>query len=270
MPINHIFTIIPNNSGSTLIRRFLEKCNNALVFPEEGYAYFYDKWKEIHYGPSDTMGFAPFTEHEEKFTNVNNFQWDKISKSWNEEWNRLYHIKENEILPENSIGVQGSPIDVLTFEHMAEYFDDLNVFYLFSIRNPYAFIEGMNRRHNFSIERCTSHWVKVAYAQIYNTWLCGVKNYPYYSYRYEDLVDNPKAVEKEIKRATAKLGMDILDLDLGKKVKCHSIFGDNYNSTIKNMNDNQIVRLSKENLDIINDLLPMALLGFFGYERIKK
>jgi hypothetical protein len=129
-------------------------------------------------------------------------------------------------------------------------------------RNPYAVAEGIRRRTQLPLDRCVQHWIRCARQQIVNqNALQRVTRF-----NYEDLSARPEYCCDEIR----KLLPELSDLDLEKEVSVQSIEG-KVRRPIINYNEQQIGRLSAEDLQAINGRLDQApeVMTFFGYSYVR-
>ena len=248
-----------NNSGSTMLHYYLEKCCKAASLPQviSGQAtssegqYIAKRFMPM---PGKYNCQAVFTERSDIFSDVSNYNWDKITSIWKDGW------LENNDISKDSILIEKSPTNVVRASMLQSIFS--KPYFIIMVRNPYAVSEGIRRRHGHPIERCIKHWVKSSIFQIQN--IEKLKNNIYI--KYEDLCNDQAYVKERIIKYLPELN----DLSFNEKFSGHySIYGSN-EMHIKNLNDNQINNLSQRDISIINKHLNenLDVIKYFGYKII--
>jgi hypothetical protein len=165
------------------------------------------------------------------------------------------------IFPKNRLPIS------LRWEWLDENFH--NPAFIGIIRNGYAVTEGTRRRaipkhpvaskfpNEYPIELCGKQWVEASNI------LGSIRpiNGRYLEVRYEDLAEDPLSLMADVWR--------FLELDTPKSEYRNSIFKiSSYNETIKNMNENSIARLSKDDIKSLNPIIGQTLTKY-GYDIIK-
>lgn len=245
----NLFICVPNNSGSSFLTKAIELSNTVLYLPKEGH--FINGYS----GPiPPKYGFmmhwaynANFVNHVLK--NENCYNWDEIKSTWK------HHIKGN-----GELFVEKSPPNVARVELLKNNFN--NSKFIFSVRNPYATIEGILRsqKKKVTLRQATIH--------VINTYKLQLKNIEEYKnqsifFTYEELCDNPTKISKKI----TKLCPEISSVNFNQNISVKS----RYNSHINNFNEEQIKRLSINQISEITNILAkhQELLSYFNYKLIK-
>ena len=258
----YLFIICMNNSGSTLLERVLRDCRNAIGFPAPG-------------GPDEQVNGQRFvtdlmptpgkievrcrriwSEQAAVLTDESRYDWPKVKQRWRREWrkNPKFHAANPRVYLEKS------PANVLRAAMLQKHFAPS--FFILMQRNPYAVVEGIRRRTKISLERCVRHWIRCAQQQIENEKI--LRNARRLS--YEQLSENPAYCREQVMALIPALA----DLDLGKEVSVQSIEGKE-RRPITNYNEQQIARLSREDLAEINQHLDSVpeLMAHFGYQYLR-
>lgn len=253
----NLFILCMNNSGSTLLQKFLAESENVLQLPEKNGVATSAEGHNIARGymphPRDHEVLGIWTEKESVFTDSKLYQWEKIKESWMTGWSQAGAV-------DGKILLEKSPPNPIRAELLENNFP--NSYFISMQRNPYAVCEGIRRRQNYSLERCAEHWGRVARHQIRN--LNHIKKIIHLS--YEDLCDNQEEVCK-------KLNLFIPKLKIKKFNKTftghHSIIGKKV-MQITNLNDLQISNLTNSDITKINSVLSkfQIEMKFFNYKFI--
>lgn len=155
--VKYLFVTIPNNSGSTMVYRWLgKKSSQTAWLKEEGQSFFRKKSGPVafHY---KVQGI--WTEKPDIFTNQELYKWNKIKEEWNKRW------RKNNLTAK--VLVEKSPPNVLRAQLLQETFP--NSYFLLGMRNPYATVKSITEKLNrISTERATEHWINCAYKQLDN------------------------------------------------------------------------------------------------------
>lgn len=240
----HLFIVCPNNSGSTLLAELIGTSRNAAMFTStnrEG------QWVAKAAGD----GIMPFPEGMERrnwtvnidrFADPLNYDWERLKSAWESNWDAARPIR-----------VEKTPSLVVSAPLFGERFEDSR--FILSIRNPYAFCEGIRRREGYCLETAATHWVRCAELQIRNREVL----HPALCFTYEELCDDPARVAGRIVEFVPELA----DMDTGRVFDIMSC-----RSSIANQNASQIARLSLEDIDAINHVLiaGQPVVRALGYE----
>jgi hypothetical protein len=251
-----------NNSGSTTLHSYLKKCENAISLPKKsGLEHISTSFeghllaKEHMPTPNDLDIIAIFSEKQDIFEDSKNYNWSAIRKTWNSLWKESCEWDDS-----GMVLLEKSPPDLLRARLLEKNFS--NSYFLVMVRNPYAVIEGMNRRYGHSLESGAKHWCRTASKNIYN--INNLDNVVYFT--YEQMCDNHSVVSKKISNILPEL----YDLDFGEETDgVHSIDGYGKRGLI-NFNKKQISRFDTRHFNIINSVLKKNknILHFFGYNII--
>ena len=237
----HLFLLVPNNSGSSILHDLIATSAEVSILPAEG------QFCENFVGPTaPKLGIAHyFTAKETVFQNPKNYEWSIIKNQWNRHWN-----SDN---PNAKIKLQKSPPDILRADMLLKNFEDVK--FILMIRNPYAMIESILRANpTASVENAAKHAVRCLEIQLENS----EKYLDALVLRYEDLTDYIQETAEQLMKY-----LEISDINYNQEFSSKG-----YNSKIKNMNGYQIDRLTNEQIEIINKIfIPKnQVLQECGYE----
>ncbi len=249
----HLFIICCTNSGTTFVKNALATSKNTWNLFREGQHIF------GFAGPSGIVlkAYKLWTTEGliDKFTDTKNYNWEKIKIAW-----YFQAFSKN---PEASVFVEKSPPFLLIVEQLINQFK--NPKFLFMVRNPYAVVEGI---HRTTWGKCRNVFTKEEYLSLAATQVINclkiqkqnLENWGDYGtfFTYEQMCEEPEKVEGLIK----DLVPEMEDLVLRQKLKVKT-----YNEELRNMNAQQIERLTDENIEQINKIfLPdKDILDFFNY-----
>lgn len=239
----HLFLLVPNNCGSSLLHDLIATSIDVSILPGEG------QFCKNFVGPvAATFKIAHFfTEREEVFRNEKNYEWSVIKRQWQSYW------KKNN--PNAKIKLQKSPPDILRPNLLQQHFE--NVKFIIMIRNPYAMVEGILRANSeATLEQAARHAIRCLEIQLENS----EKYSTDLVLRYEELVDDPANTINNI--------MSYLDIDNITHNQIFNVKG--YASSIKNMNDIQIKKLTHSQIKKINEIFISKhhILNDCGYSII--
>jgi hypothetical protein len=258
IPEKYLFIICMNNSGSTLLERVLKDCRNVVGFlapggPDQqvnGQRFVTDLMPTP--GKIEIRCRRIWSEQENILADESRYNWPAIIRRWRREWSRnpTFHTANPRIFLEKS------PANVLRANMLQTHFPDAS--FILMQRDPYAVAEGIRRRTNLPLGRCIQHWIRCARRQVHNERTLGRVT----RLNYEDLSERPDACREQL----VKFLPELSDLDLRKEVSVQSIEG-KVRRSIVNYNEQQIARLSAEDLNEINQHLKEVsdLVRYFGY-----
>lgn len=248
----HLFIICPNNSGSTFLKNVLATSKYTWNLKKEGqYTFGFA-------GPStpNIAGLIWSTRPEwlERLTDQTAYNWAVTRKAW-----YFCALSHN---PKAHIFVTKAPPFLFNVHLLQKYFD--NPKFIFMVRNPYPVIEGIYR-HRRGFEMHKHDDVRLIAAEhVINCLAQQRKNIERYAaenlyFTYEQMCDQPQLVEQKIKKWLPSLA----DLKLQQKIYVKH----RYHEMLRNMNAQQIARLSREDIIVINRVLRphQQLLAHFGY-----
>jgi hypothetical protein len=247
-----------NNSGSTLLERVLKDCRNVVGFlapggPDEqvnGQRFVTDLMPTP--GKLEVKSRRIWTEQENILTDESRYNWPAIARRWRREWSRNPKFRT----ANPRIFLEKSPANVLRANMLQTHFPDAS--FILMQRDPYAVAEGIRRRTNLPLGRCIQHWIRCAQRQLHNEETLERAT----RLNYEDLSEHPDACREQL----VKFLPELTDLNLRKEVSVQSIEG-KVRRPIINYNEQQIARLSDEDIDEINRHLKGVpeLIAHFGY-----
>ena len=254
----YLFVVCMNGSGSTLLHYYLEKCDAVASLPRiepdiatssEGQNHV----REFLPLPEQYDCVGVFTESSDVFGDDSQYNWDEIKKIWHREW-----ASSASTSLDNLVLLEKSPPNVVRAELLQKHFP--NSYFIVMVRNPYAFSEGLRRRHGPKIEPCATHWgesmkFQIRNLEILNNVVC---------IKYEDLCDNQELVKTKIKALLPEL--DDLSFE-GDFSGHHSLYGKK-EMPIRNLNSDQIGNLGTNDIIRINNILSeyQEELTYFDYK----
>jgi len=227
----YLFVLSPPFSGSTILHDLIATSPNVSILPKEG---------QHLEGASEHMRGSHWNPKME-------VPWKKIEKVWNQNW------KED-----GPIFLEKSPPNILRADAIESHFSPTS--FVLTIRDPYAFAEGMRRRNNnLGVVRGAKLWKRIARAQRRNQ--KNLKNTTFFRYR-------------EFTETTREVVKKILDLvpELEKMASSQVVGWSSMRRemNIRNLNPTQIRRLSGRDIHRINHILreDPELMEAFGYKFI--
>ena len=262
-PEKYLFIICMNNSGSTLLERVLKDCRNVIGFLAPG---GHDEQVNGQRYVTDLMPTPGklavrcrriWTEQANVLTDESLYDWPRIRQRWRREWKRNPKFRT----ANPRIFMEKSPANVLRAAMLQKHFPS-SAFILMQ-RNPYAVSEGIHRRTGLPLDRCIRHWIRCAEQQMDNEKLLRAA----IRLNYEDLSERPDYCREQVVRLLPAVD----DLDLATEVSVQSIEG-KVRRRIVNYNEEQIARLSAEDLRAINaqlDTVP-EVMRHFGYNYVRR
>jgi hypothetical protein len=262
IPEKYLFIICMNNSGSTLLERVLRDCRNAVGFLAPGGLDQQVNGQRFVTDLMPTPGKIEvrcrriWSEQAAVLSDESRYDWPKIKQRWRREWKK--NPKFQSANPR--IYLEKSPANVLRAAMLQRNFTPS--FFILMQRNPYAVAEGIRRRTKLPLERCVNHWIRCAQQQIENENALR----PVVRLSYEQLSEDPAHCRAQVVTLIPELN----DLDLGKEVSVQSIEG-KVRRPITNYNEQQIARLSREDLTEINRQLEDVadVMSHFGYDYVR-
>ena len=258
----HLFILCMNNSGSTMLHSYLSKCNRVIQLPKKhGLEHITTSFeghllaKDYMPTPNDLGVIAVFSKMQHVFEDSDNYNWDKIKEMWTGLWRKSSSWGESD-----KVLLEKSPPDLLRADLLNENFPNSN--FIVMVRDPYAVIEGMNRRYGHSLVSGAEHWCRTASRNIYN--IRNIEKITYFT--YEQLCDNADFVKSKILSILPELE----DINFDQKTSgVHSVDGRGEKSLV-NFNKKQVSRFDDRHFSLINSVLMrnLNILNFFGYKII--
>lgn len=246
-----VIVSIPTNSGSSLIYGYIGHCARATILVEGhwgmGTAWaHHEKYKE--YRRVMTQGGL-----EEHYRNPDNYRWPAIIRKWEGTLRKNDQaVYDN---PEGILSVK-STFGPLISQGLAPFLPP-DTRWIFGLRNPYAFCEGVRRREQHPLALSARHWLRTAALQQEN-----MEKLPAHLYvSYEDQADQPEEVSRRVREFIPALSDFTMDGTLEKP----TILG--RQKALINMNDVQIGKLSPEDKAEITAVLreDEKQVSHFGY-----
>ncbi len=246
-----------NNSGSTLLQKFLAESENVLQLPEQNGVATSAEGHNVAMGymphPRDYGVLGIWTEKESIFADTNLYKWNNIKESWTLGWEQAGSL-------DGKVLLEKSPPNPIRAELLSQNFP--NSYFISMQRDPYAVCEGIRRRQGYSLERCAEHWGRVARHQVRN--LNNMERIIHIS--YEDLCEKQEEVCNKLNLFLPKLKLKKFN---GNFIGHHSIMG-RKGMQITNLNSLQIKKLSSSDVAKINSVLSKfhIEMKFFNYKFI--
>lgn len=248
----NLFLICPNNSGSTFLKGIMANSHNTWNLKREGQ-------HMVGFQGVSTSGIgAELLWATDKwlsyFTDEKAYDWPKTKKAW--------YFTATALNPNASVFFTKSPPAIVWVEQLKQHFS--NSKFIFMVRNPYAVVEGIARRKRDKFPRqeiigmAATHIMKCFELQIEN-----IENHQdALFFTYEDMCSAPDKIADQL--ASFVPDLNDLKMDIAIPVK------GNYCESLRDMNEQQINNLSKDDLTEINRVFDRysQYLDYFGYQRI--
>lgn len=236
-----VFLLAPSLSGTSLIKELFETSEAVSTF--------------LYQGKYNT-GEGQFLDRTANIMGIDN-RWDPTIKF---DWNVIKEIFLDYWNLEKPILFEKSPPNLLRATQIEQVFAP--AYFIISLRNPYAQIEGLYRRKWISPPAAAAEfWVKCAKYQIKN--IATLQNRIFFS--YEDLTNNTDQVLEKMSKFLPELGL----LNKEKIFNSHNITSQPIQGIV-NLNEQKIKLLSPEVIREINKVLKANkdLLEHFAYNLI--
>lgn len=246
----HLFVICPNNSGSTFLKKALATSRHTWNLMREGQHTFgyagpssIDRGLHRHWA-CDDHSISVFRDPQA-------YDWDRTRRAW--------YFQAYSSDPNATVFVEKSPPFVLIVDELARHFRDPR--FLFMVRDPYAMVEGLLRKGNRRLPAgprfriAAHHAINCLRSQQQNIETQGARG-AFFS--YETMCDAPAEAEREIRRLVPALA----DVTLRQRIEVWE-----YNEELRNMNEQQIARLTSDDRTQINAVFAQHqdVLDYFHY-----
>ncbi len=181
------------------------------------------------------------------------YNWSKTKKAW--------YFQASATHKDACLFVEKSPPFLLIIDQLLEHFQNAN--FIFLVRNPYPVVEGICRRIS---TRSTSRKDALLLSANHITQCLRVQKSNIESFghsgvfiSYEELCASPKQTETRI----TDLVPELIDLKLTRRIAVKGM----YNERPRDMNSDQIERLSDSDVKTINTVFEphTDLLHYFNY-----
>lgn len=252
---DHLFIICPNNSGSNVLRAALSASSATWNLEKEG------QHTPGFQGPT-TRGsgarliWGAYEKWLSLFGDESAYDWEATAGFWYEQ---AYARSVDA-----SVFVTSSPPFVLQVSALRTHFKGAR--FLFMVRDPYAVVEGICRRA--SQQNIGDEDIRIVAARhIMRCFAVQKHNIEKYVQdgvfcKYETLCAAPEAISSQIQAMLPAIS----DLDFSKNLTVKGM----YDEPIRNMNADQIARLSPDDIATVNGVFEAhkSLLEFFEYDII--
>lgn len=249
----HLFLLCPNNSGSTYLSQAIATSPAVWSLPHEG------QHMIGFAGPStlDTPWPLIWAAEEDSlahFRDSPDYDWQRTARAW------YFHARAGG--PDASVFHTKSPPFLLIPDQLVQNFADTS--FLFMVRNPYAALEGILRRRKMGTMQDGPDLPRIAAQHLVACMRAQRSNIERYAGRsiaftYEELCAAPTRIADRI----AQLVPELSDLDLSQRM----LVKGQYDEELRNMNDEQIARLSSADIALANAVFAEAVdvLSYFDY-----
>jgi hypothetical protein len=250
----HLFIICPNNSGSTFLKNALATSRRTWNLVREGQNTF------GFAGPRSVgklaLGWASDQSWIDIFTDPSSYDWPSTRRAW--------YFQAFSLGADASVFVEKSPPFLLIVDDLVRQFRAAR--FLFMARDPYAVVEGILRRSPriWSPRIPAAEAPTVAATHVITCLKHQRRNIESSNGRgvffsYEEMCEKPEQVARSIAGLVPELDDVILRQRLAVK--------DSYDEMLRNMNDQQIARLSIDVRRQLTDVFARDrdVLEFFGY-----
>lgn len=230
----YVFIMTPNNSGSHVLAHVLSSSRYVAALPGFEGLFFKDFGKPPVDDVSAKKAFM-FTSIEKELREFPVERMKEVKLVWDKEWNKFW---------DRPIKIEKSPPFICAHNIYPQVFS--NYKYIVMFRNPFAVAEGMIRtvmeksgEHISAIE-AIQHSVRVLEIceEIINN-----HSENTISFSYEDFTDDPEFYTNKL----IEFIPELVSLEIKEQYNIKR----KYNSKIYNMNDEQINRIPKEDLEIM-------------------
>lgn len=254
----HLFLLCPNNSGSTFLNRAIARSQHVWSLPREGQHVLGFAGPNTA-GKSYALLWASDPDVLAMFQDGENYDWVKTRKAW--------YFQATATTPTASVFLTKAPPFLMIPDQLDAAFPDTK--FIVMVRNPYAVAEGILRRRADPEQssrradvgtRAAQHIVACMRQQQRNTVEFGAKALVL---TYEEFCREPEATARRLQALVPTLD----DLDLVSAVPVKGT----YNERLRNMNEDQIARLSVADIENLNTVFVenRHYLEYFGYSVIE-
>ena len=250
----HLFLLCPNNSGSTYVGNAIGQSSNVWSLPTEGQHVMGFAGPKTRGSPYPLVWGAK-EEWRRNFTKPGAYNWAQIQKSW-------YFQARAETESANVFFTKAPPF-LMIADQLNRTFE--NARFIFMVRDPYAVAESIcpkRRRAGWgevddAPELAANHILECFRFQKTNMERLGSRGV---YFTYEDLCAAPLEAVKKVRELVPSLE----DLRFGQKLQVKG----NYDEPLRDMNEDQIMRLDKETFERLNVVFDehQDVLKHFGYE----
>ena len=230
----HLFLLCPNNSGSTYLGNAIKRSQHVWGFRPEGQHVFGFAGPHTQ-GHEHALIWGSTPETRAVFEDAD-YDWERTERAW------YYHAEAAR--DDASVFFTKSPPFLLIAQQLRAHFRGTR--FILMVRNPFAMMEGIVRRYD-QLERfeTRAELIKATAQHIVTCFEYQAKNRAAFadiacSFTYEELCAAPDAAAKKI----AALVPVLDDLDLTQRLAVKG----QYDERLRNMNADQIARLSDDDL----------------------
>ena len=237
---NHkfLFILSPPYCGSTMLNQLLSSSKNVSSNNNLG-------TREGQLLP----GVKHFMFQKDRWDESVKYSWEEIKKVWMRYWDFSKPIFLDKSIP-----------NIMRVDDIEKVFSPIK--YICIVRNPYAQVEGIMRRNRQDAKSSAEFVIKCLDYQNRNK---DRKNSLFFS--YEELCDN----KNEIRQKVINFIPELYDINTDLEFSSHNYMTSG-KMRITNLNDEKILKISDEDLDVINSVFTSRkeLLEQFNYKIIKR
>ena len=243
----YLFLSIPTNSGGSLLHSYICQCVRVAgildreahwITPRRAWPQpaEYAKFKRLY-----TLGSIGVTY------DIGLYDPPTIVDSWHRLWDDLDPGQVPAGVSNVTLSIKSTMCHVL-LNPVARHLTSLGhvVKFIFGVRDPYAFCEGVKRREGHPVAMSAEHWCRVTARQLDTS-----QHFPHEWVRYEDLTERTGEVVKRLRGLSAALSDLNIDGTVGKPTL------DGVQKKVQNLNPRQIARLSDAEIDEISKVLAV-------------
>lgn len=249
-----LFLLCPNNSGSTFLQKALATSRNTWNLALEGqHVLGYAGPRPEQSGLEYVWGSD--SDWVERFQDPASHDWQRAGQAW--------YFQATSTNPTASVFTTKSPPFLLVADQLAAAFHGSR--FLIMVRDPYATAAGILRSRGASADDGQDALRSAAAAHLVTCFAAQRRNLERFeqiaaAFRYETMCEHPGAVEAQIQALVPALG----DVRLAQHIPVKRI----YSEPLRNMNAEQIARLTPRDLKLLNEVFAphAALFRSFGYE----
>lgn len=250
---SHLFLLSPNNSGSTFLSQAIARSPNVWSLPVEGQHVLGFAGPSTRGSPWPLI-WAGSAESRAHFAEAH-YDWERTRKAW------YFHAEAKS--SDAPVFHTRSPPFLLLADQLAANFRDPR--FLIMVRNPYAALEGIVRRRRRAPGLGDgADLPTVAARHLVDCLKLQLENMDRFAdlsacFTYEELCADPGGTARKIRQLVPELGA--IDLTAEQSVK------GTYKEPLRNMNEDQIDRLSSRDVDAATAVFREHLntLEAFGY-----
>ena len=232
-----LFILSPPYCGSTLLNEIVSTSKNVSGNNLEG----------TREGQQLPVVRDMMFNHDRKWDESYDFNWALIKNEWMKYWDLSAPVL-----------LEKSPPNIIRAQSINKHFNPS--YFIIFYRNPYAHVESLMRRKNWTPQKAAEFSVRCLKFQKTN--IESFRNALPLS--YEEVTKNPHKAKELI----VKFLPELSDICVDKEFNGHNF--NNEKLTIRDLNKEKINRLTASDLEVVNSIFKEKhqVLSFFNYELI--